>query len=120
MGFAFALAVIAGISVSNLYYIQSLFPLIAQQLSLSASTVLLAPMVIQIGLASSLLLILPIGDGLERRQLLVKAGFGTAIALGLIAILSDFRMLLVAWFALGLFSLVPYLLPAYSLWLGGR
>ena len=114
MGFAFALAVIAGLSVSNLYYVQSLLPSIAQQLSLSESTVLLAPMVIQIGLALSLLLVLPIGDGLERRQLLVKAAFGTAIALGLIAVLSDFRMLLVAWFTLGLFSLVPYLLPAYA------
>jgi predicted MFS family arabinose efflux permease len=71
-------------------------------------------MVIQIGLASSLLFVLPIGDALERRQLLVKAAFGTAIALGLIAIFSDFWMLLVAWFALGLFSLVPYLLPAYA------
>ena len=114
MVFAFALAVIAGLSVANLYYVQSLLPAIAQQLGLSASTVLLAPMVIQIGLALSLLLVLPIGDGLERRQLLVKAAFGTAIASAAIAFLPDFRMLMVAWFVLGLFALVPYLLPAYA------
>jgi MFS family permease len=71
-------------------------------------------MLIQIGLALSLLLVLPIGDGLERRQLLVKAALGTAIASGAIAILPDFRMLLIAWFVLGLFALVPYLLPAYA------
>jgi predicted MFS family arabinose efflux permease len=114
MGFAFALAVIAGLSVANLYYVQSLLPAIAQQLGLSASTVLLAPMVIQIGLALSLLLVLPIGDGLERRKLLVKAALGTAIASAAIAFLPDFRMLLIAWFVLGLFALVPYLLPAYA------
>ena len=68
MVFPFVLAVIAGLSVANLYYVQSLLPAIAQQLGLSASTVLLAPMVIQIGLALSLLLVLPIGDGLERRE----------------------------------------------------
>ena len=114
MGFAFALAVIAGLSVANLYYVQSLLPAIAQQLDLSASTVLLAPMVIQIGLAISLLLVLPIGDGLERRQLLVKSALGTAIASAAIALLPDFKMLLIAWFVLGLFALVPYLLPAYA------
>ncbi len=114
MGFAFALAVIAGLSVANLYYVQSLLPAIAQQLDLSASTVLLAPMVIQIGLAISLLLVLPIGDGLERRQLLVKAALGTAIASAAISLLPDFKMLLIAWFVLGLFALVPYLLPAYA------
>jgi len=114
MGFAFALAVIAGLSVANLYYVQSLLPAIALQLDLSASTVLLAPMVIQIGLAISLLLVLPIGDGLERRQLLVKAALGTAIASAAISLLPDFKMLLIAWFVLGLFALVPYLLPAYA------
>jgi len=114
MGFAFALAVIAGLSVANLYYVQSLLPAIALQLDLSASTVLLAPMVIQIGLAISLLLVLPIGDGLERRQLLVKAALGTAIASAAISLLPDFKMLLIAWFVQGLFALVPYLLPAYA------
>jgi predicted MFS family arabinose efflux permease len=71
-------------------------------------------MVIQIGLAISLLLVLPIGDGLERRQLLVKAALGTAIASAAISLLPDFKMLLIAWFVLGLFALVPYLLPAYA------
>ncbi len=46
MGSAPILAIIVGLSVANLYYVQSLLPQIARDLALSAGEVLLIPMAI--------------------------------------------------------------------------
>jgi len=113
MGVAPILAIIAGLSVANLYYVQSLLPLIAKDLMLSAGEVLLIPMAIQIGLALSLLLLLPIGDGVDRRRMLVYAALAMALACAAIGLLPSFPMLLLAFFGLGSATLVPYLLPTY-------
>ncbi|MCT0224791.1 MFS transporter [Synechococcus sp. CS-1328] len=107
------LALAAGLSVANLFYSQSLLPQIATDLQLAQGQVVLAPMATQAGLALSLLLILPIGDGVNRRGMLILAALGTAAASAALALLPGFRLLLLAWFSLGLFALVPYLLPAY-------
>jgi len=107
------LAVLAGLSVANLFYTQSLLPLIAKDMQLAAGEVVLAPMATQAGLALGLLLILPIGDGVNRRTMLILAALGTAAASFAISLSMGFQWLLLAWFCLGLFTLVPYLLPAY-------
>ncbi len=107
------LAVVAGLSIANLFYTQSLLPLIASDMQLAGGQAMLAPMATQAGLALSLLLILPIGDGVNRRRMLILAALGTAAASCALALLTRFQWLLVAWFCLGLFTLVPYLLPAY-------
>jgi len=72
MGSAPILAIIVGLSVSCLYYVQSLLPQIGRDLALSAGEVLLIPMTIQIGLALSLLFLLPIGDGVDRHWVIGK------------------------------------------------
>ena len=107
------LAVVQGLCVANLFYSQSLLPLIATDMNLTAGQVVLGPMATQAGLALSLLFILPIGDGVNRRTMLIFVSLGTAAAAGALALLTGFHWLLVAWFCLGLFTLVPYLLPAY-------
>ena len=113
MGSTLVLAIITGLSVATLYYVQSLLPLIAKQLLLPAGEVFLIPMAIQIGLALSLLLLLPIGDGRERRRMLILSALGMAMACAAIGLLPSFPLLLLAFFLLGLTALVPYLLPAY-------
>jgi predicted MFS family arabinose efflux permease len=113
MGSAPILAIIVGLSVSCLYYVQSLLPQIGRDLALSAGEVLLIPMAIQIGLALSLLFLLPIGDGVDRRRMLVYVALAMAVACAAIGLLASFPQLLLAFFGLGFVALVPYLLPAY-------
>ena len=113
MGSAPILAIIVGLSVSCLYYVQSLLPQIGRDLALSAGEVLLIPMAIQIGLALSLLFLLPIGDGVDRRRMLVYVALAMAVACAAIGLLASFPQLLLAFFGLGSVALVPYLLPAY-------
>ena len=109
----FVLAIMAGLSSANLFYTQSLLPLIASDLGMAPGQAVLAPTATQAGLALSLLLILPIGDSFDRRTLLILAAVGTAGAASALMIFAGFSPLLLAWFCLGLFGLVPYLLPAY-------
>ncbi|MCX5969236.1 MAG: MFS transporter [Cyanobacteria bacterium] len=113
MGSTLILAIITGLSVANLYYVQSLLPLIASQLDLHAGEVFLIPTAIQIGLALALLLLLPIGDSRERRRMLILSALGMGVACAAIGLLPSFSLLLLAFFLLGLTALVPYLLPAY-------
>ncbi len=110
------LALLAGavaVSVANPYYSQSLLPPLAADLGLAAGTAVLVPAATQWGLALSLLLLLPLGDRLERRRLLVGAAGGMALACLAIVLAPGFSLLLPAFFLVGLCALVPYLLPPF-------
>ncbi len=107
------LALAVGVSVANPFYSQSLLPPIAAELGLPPGTAVLVPAATQWGLAASLLLLLPLGDQLERRRLLVGAAAGMALACLAIVLAPGFGLLLPAFFAVGLCALVPYLLPPF-------
>lgn len=107
------LALAVGISVANPFYSQSLLPPIAADLGLDAGVSVLVPAATQWGLSASLLLLLPLGDRLERRRLLVVSAAGMALACLAIVLAPSFRLLLPAFFAVGLCALVPYLLPPF-------
>ena len=62
------LAIIAGISVANLYYNQPLLNLISHDLKVSEFSANLIAMTTQIGYALGLLFIIPLGD-LYKRQI---------------------------------------------------
>ena len=65
------LAIIAGISVANLYYNQPLLNKISEDLRVSEFTANLIPMTTQIGYALGLLFIIPLGDLYKRRNISV-------------------------------------------------
>lgn len=108
-----ALAAAVGLSAANPFYGQVLTPAVAADLHRSESVVLLGPMVTQLGLALGLLLILPLGDVLERRSMLTALALGLALACAGVALSTSFPLLLLAWFALGLCALIPSSLPPY-------
>ncbi len=53
------------------------------------------------------------GDGVDRRRMLVTTALALGVACFAIGVLPNFQLLLLAFFGLGLAALVPYLLPAY-------
>jgi predicted MFS family arabinose efflux permease len=81
--FVAMLAAATGLAVANNYYAQPLLPEIARDLGLPGASAGLIVTVTQVGYAAGLVLLIPLGDLLERRRLVVVLGLGTALALTL-------------------------------------
>ena len=104
------MACTCGIVVANLYYCQPLLVEMAAALHLSETQVASVPTFTQLGYALGIFLLVPLGDKLERRRLIV--GMLIAVA-GLLALLSGatgLGWLAGASFAVGVGSIVPQLL----------
>src|SRR5580704_6969073 len=100
------MAVACGAAVANLYYAQPLLSSIAHQLSVSDGTAGLLVTASQVGYAAGLVLIVPLGDLLERRRLITRTLLVTAAALALTAAAPSFPLLAVGLLAVGVTSVV--------------
>ena len=65
------LAIVAGISVANLYYNQPLLNVIRHELGVSEFQTNLIAMITQIGYALGLLFIVPLGDLYQRKKIIL-------------------------------------------------
>jgi predicted MFS family arabinose efflux permease len=101
------LAVIAGVSVANLYYAQPLAAMMAGALRVSASGIGLALMLCQVGYALGMLLLVPLGDGRERRGLMLKTALAASATLLLVAVAPSFPALAASCLLLGFASCLP-------------
>lgn len=101
------LAIVAGISVANLYYNQPLLNMIRQELGVSEFMTNLIAMVTQVGYAIGLLFIVPLGD-LYQRKKIILTNFTILIAsLLTIALAHDIHVILIASFFTGICSVMP-------------
>lgn len=114
------LALAAGLSVANLYYAQPLAAAMAQSLAVPAAAVGTALMATQLGYALGMVLIVPLGDGRERRQTIVLTLLGSVPALLLLAASRSIVMLTSASLLVGLASSVPQLILPYAVDLAPR
>ena len=104
------LAIAGGIAVANLYYIQPLLVDIAHSFSISESTVGIAATVTQLGYALGLLLIVPLGDALERRRLIVTMLILVTVALLATAVAPSLPWLVIASFVVGVTTIIPQII----------
>ncbi|HEY5004749.1 MAG TPA: MFS transporter [Ktedonobacteraceae bacterium] len=104
------LAIAGGMAVANLYYIQPLLVDIAHSFSISESAVGLAATVAQLGYALGLLLIVPLGDALERRRLIVTMLVLVTISLIATALAPSLPWLVIACFVLGVTTIIPQII----------
>ncbi len=65
------MAIASGAAAANLYYNQPLLAIIAQSFQTSEHSVGLIPMLTQIGYAIGIFLLVPLGDLVERRRLIL-------------------------------------------------
>jgi predicted MFS family arabinose efflux permease len=108
------LAVACGAVVANLYYAQPLLHTIAGDLGVSNGTAGLLVTASQVGYATGLLFIVPLGDLLERRRLVTRMVLLSAIALAGAALAPGFGVLAAAVMVAGLASVVAQILVPFA------
>jgi predicted MFS family arabinose efflux permease len=101
------LAVVAGVSVANLYYAQPLAATMADSFQVSPSAIGLALMASQLGYALGMLLLVPLGDGRERRGLMLQTALAASVMLLVVAAAPSFPVLAASSFVLGFASCLP-------------
>lgn len=110
----FLLALVAGVAVANLYYVQPLLDTIAHQFGVSSDRASLLVTAAQAGYVIGLAGAVPLGDKLDRRRLLVTMLGASAVVLAASAAAPGFWTLLVATIALGITASAAMVAVPYS------
>lgn len=108
------LAVVSGAAVANLYYAQPLLDTIARELGTSTGFAGLVVTASQVGYAAGLLLLVPLGDLVERRRLVVRMLLVCAAALALCAAAPVFGVLALGIAVVGVTSVVAQVLVPFA------
>jgi predicted MFS family arabinose efflux permease len=104
----------AGLCVASNYFVQPLLALFAQEFGLSSTKAGLLVTVSQLGYLVGLLFLVPLGDLLERRRLLVVCTALTSVFLAAMALAPGFRGLLAISVFLGMTSVAAQILVPLS------
>jgi predicted MFS family arabinose efflux permease len=113
------LAFATGLAVASNYYAQPLLPAIGKSLHMSSGVAGLIVTAAQVGYALGLVFVLPLGDLLERRRLIVTLAAGAALALVLLGSAPSGAVLLPAAMLVGLFSVMAQILVPFAASLAG-
>lgn len=108
------MAAAGGIVVANLYYAQPLLSEIARTFKVSEGSIGIVAMLTQLGYATGMFFILPLGDIKERRNLIVLMLYLASGALLLMSVSGNITLLLFAAFTVGFTSVVPQLIVPLS------
>jgi predicted MFS family arabinose efflux permease len=107
-------SVACGLAVANVYYAQPLLDTLADEFGITHAAVGLVITVTQIGYGLGLLFVVPLGDLLDRRRLIVGQSLLSALALLVIAFAPTGAVLLAGMGAAGLLAVVTQVLVAYA------
>jgi hypothetical protein len=107
-------SVACGLAVANVYYAQPLLDTMADEFGINPATVGLVVTVTQIGYGLGLLLLVPLGDLLNQRRLIVGLSLLSVLALLTVAAAPNGTVLLAGMGAVGLLAVVTQVLVAYA------
>ncbi|RGD55674.1 MFS transporter [Kitasatospora xanthocidica] len=111
---AWLLSVACGLAVANVYYSQPLLDLIARDYGIAPATIGLVGTLTQTGYALGLLLLVPLGDHVNRRTLITSQLGLSVLALLAVALAPSAPLLLLAMAAVGVLAVVAQVVVAYS------
>lgn len=109
-GLVLLMAFACGAAVANIYYAQPLLSTIAHDFAISDGTAGLVVTASQVGYAAGLVLLVPLGDLLERRRLITRIMLVTVLALAATAASPSFTLLAAALVLVGITSVVAQIL----------
>lgn len=107
-------AVACGLAVGNVYYAQPLLDAMADAFAMSPATIGIVITLTQIGYGIGLVLLVPLGDLLNRRRLIVTQTLLSAATLLMIALAPNSVWLLLGMTLTGLLAVVTQVLVAYA------
>lgn len=108
------MAVVCGITVANLYYMQPLLSQVGSTFHVSQSGAGALVTITQVGYAFGLFFFVPLGDIRERRMLIVKMLLFVVVSLLAVSFSISYGMLLVSCFLVGFTTIVPQLIIPYA------
>ncbi|AZD36825.1 putative MFS-type transporter [Pseudomonas chlororaphis subsp. aurantiaca] len=107
-------AIACGLAVGNVYYAQPLLDAMAHSLDMPRATIGLVITLTQVGYGLGLLFLVPLGDLLNRRRLIVGQTSLSVVALLMVALAADSTWLLLGMALTGLLAVVTQVLVAYA------
>ena len=108
------LAIASAVVTANAYYIHPIVNPVSETFAVGEGIVSFAPFLNQIAIAIGVLLILPLGESVNNRRLVTVCLGIQAIALLVMATVQSWILFILAATVVGLFTITPYLLPAYA------
>lgn len=109
---ALLFAAACGLSVANVYFAHPLLDAMARDFSIDPGSVGVVVTVTQVGYALGLFFIVPLGDLLDRRRLIVAQAVLSSLALVAVGFSPNAAMLLASLAAVGLLAVVVQVLVA--------
>ncbi|MDH7797986.1 MULTISPECIES: MFS transporter [unclassified Beijerinckia] len=107
-------AVASGLAVANAYFAHPLLDVMADDLGLSRATAGMIVGATQVGYGLGLILLVPLGDLVDRRKLVLGQSLLSVLALAAVSWSTTGAMLLAAMAAMGLLAVVTQTLVAYA------
>lgn len=106
----FLLSIVSGLAIANVYYNQPLLAQMGRNLQVSEHQIGIVPSITQMGYVLGLLVLVPLGDRLERRKLIVTVLSLLVFAIIGVATAPNLTWLTLASLTLGCFSIVAQLI----------
>ena len=107
-------AITCAMAVANVYFAQPLLESMASSLAVSPGTIGIVVTATQAGYAVGLLFIVPLGDLLNRKKLILTQMLMSAVALCAVGLAGNWGMLLGAMVLVGLMAVVVQVVVAYA------
>ena len=107
-------SITCGVSVANIYYAQPLLNAIGIEFGLLTASLGVIITYTQIGYGLGLLLLVPLGDVLNRRYLIITHLLLSSVCLVMIGVVSNITLLLIAFTLVGFLAVITQVLVAYA------
>lgn len=107
-------AAASGLAVANVYFAHPLLDVMADDLALSRASVGMIVAMTQVGYGLGLILLVPLGDLVDRRRLVVGQSLLSALALGAVAFSPSGGLLLASMAATGFLAVATQAFVAYA------
>ncbi len=107
-------AIAAGLSVANIYFAQPLLESMAQDFGIAPAAIGLVVTLTQLGYGLGLIFIVPMGDLVDRRKLVVGQGFLSVVALIAVGTAKTEAILFAGMAAVGLFAVMVQVLVSFA------